>query len=182
MATTLGCCLCGLEVADRRKKRRLHGSSCCALKMQLQSLSSIPLDDLAETADGEAFLCYCCENQLASIGSLEKKVRDLKSNIVGKLSKLHSVHPVVLAPSSSSRKRRLDPGDHQPTGKRAHLVDEELSECQSLDEPEVHPSATAGPSTSPQVQVSVLWDFHIKVIIVVCKSNQFFFNEVPLIL
>ena len=54
MATIAGCCLCRIKLTDRRRKRRLHEQSCSELKQNLQSLSSVPLECLAETYDQDA--------------------------------------------------------------------------------------------------------------------------------
>ena len=78
MATIAGCCLSGIKITDRRRKRRLHGQSCSELKENLQSLSSVPLESLAETYDQDAYLCNSCENELISIRNLEKKVGELE--------------------------------------------------------------------------------------------------------
>ena len=83
MATIAGCCLCGIKITDRRRKRRLHGQSCSELK-----------ESLAETYDQDAYLCNSCENELISIRNLEKKVGELKAGIVGRLSKLHPVFSI----------------------------------------------------------------------------------------
>ena len=79
---------------DRRRKRRLHGQSCSELKENLQSLSSVSLESLANTYDQDAYLCNSCENELISIRNLEKKVGELKAGIVGRLSKLHPVFSI----------------------------------------------------------------------------------------
>ena len=170
MATVAGCCLCGIKITDRRRKRRLHGQSCSELKENLQSLSSVPLESLAETYDQDAYLCNSCENELISIRNLEKKVGELKAGIVGRLSKLHPVFSIFrVEPQKSiaetrktiaeTRKRTLEESSEvQPAQKRTPPMASGGESMLYSDEshPQAHQEAsglTAGPSASPDVQV-----------------------------
>ena len=79
----------------------------------LQSLSTVPLESLAETADQDAFLCNSCENELVSIRNLGKKVGELKVEIVER----------VVEPQRSiadTLKRTLEESI-QPFRKKLHL-------------------------------------------------------------
>ena len=91
------CCLCQSSLpADRRRRRRLHGPSCCSLMQRLQSIAEVPLEHIQETADTNASLCSSCEGQIKSIDAQEMKITDIKAKITNvtsmirrKLSTLH---------------------------------------------------------------------------------------------
>ena len=72
------CCLCKEAlVQDKRRRRKLHGSSCARLKQQLQTLSPVPLESLFETEDANAYLCNACEVQLKAIATFEARLIEL---------------------------------------------------------------------------------------------------------
>lgn len=117
MDAVLSCCLCRETLSkDKRRRRKLHGPSCSIFKAQMQSMSSVSLESLVETGDKDAYLCSSCETQLKSIGTLEVKLAELKSQIKKKLSNLHSV---LGTPADILRKRQLEGGEcDQPAQKQ----------------------------------------------------------------
>ena len=162
MASIAGCCLGEIKIADRRTKRRLHGQSCSELKENLQSLSSVPLESLAETYDQDAYLCNSCENELISIRNLEKKVGELKAGIIGRLSKLHPVFMVESQKSIAETRKTIaetwkrtleESSEVQPALKRTSPMASGGESMLHSDEshPQAHQEAsvlTAGPSAS----------------------------------
>lgn len=84
------CCLCVKEVHNRRKRKRLHSSSCAQVKVVLQELTPVPLDSLNEVSSPDAILCSNCESDASKILSLSHKVEGLKQGIRQKLHLISS--------------------------------------------------------------------------------------------
>ena len=98
------CCLCKEAlVQDKRRRRKLHGSSCARIKQQLQTLSPVPLESLFETADSNAYLCNACEAQLKAIATFEARLIELKSKVIENLSQLL---PILSSPVEAPRGRK----------------------------------------------------------------------------
>ena len=77
------CCLCLEELpADRRRRKKLHGASCAALKRVLLKLAPFPLDELCGK---DAVLCSNCQGAVGKIVKLQEKVEALEQSIVDKL-------------------------------------------------------------------------------------------------
>ena len=117
----LNCCLCMTVLpTDKRRRKRLHGDSCREVKQQLQAIANVSLENIVETKDPKAYLCYDCDRQISSIITLEAKVASLKSAVNGKLSLLHS----VLGTSLQLLRKRSLSGENQQAQlpvKRARL-------------------------------------------------------------
>ena len=78
----LNCCLCMTVLpTDKRRRKRLHGDSCREVKQQLQAIANVSLENIVETKDPKAYLCYDCDRQISSIITLEAKVASLKSAV-----------------------------------------------------------------------------------------------------
>ena len=66
------CCLCRDRVpADHRRRKKLQGTSCTTAKAVLKSLSRVPLENLVETRDPKAVLCYKCEPSMLYMKSVK---------------------------------------------------------------------------------------------------------------
>ena len=77
------CCLCGDRVlADHRRRKKFQGTSCTTAKAVLKSLSKVPLENLVETRDSKAVLCYKCEKKL---NALDEKCENLKLEVSNQL-------------------------------------------------------------------------------------------------
>ena len=86
MAASFGCCLCqDILPTDRRRRKKLHGSSCEYINKVLVKLSSEDLESYLDIRDPNAFICYKCETELNNVQKLEEKINDKLSKYVYQL-------------------------------------------------------------------------------------------------
>ena len=91
MAASFGCCLCqDILPTDRRRRNKLHGSSCENIKKVLVKLSSEDLESYLDIRDPNAFICYI---ELNNVQKLEEKINVLTADIKDKLSKCTKYTP-----------------------------------------------------------------------------------------
>ena len=87
----VNCCLCRKTLTseiEKKTRKRIHGASCREVKAQLESISSVSLDNVSEINDPNAYLCRSCYSEISSIDTLEAKLAVQKSAVEEKLSLL----------------------------------------------------------------------------------------------
>ena len=76
-------CLCVQQLPkDRRKRKKLSGSSCINARKVLRSLSGPVLDNIL--GDHDAVICTSCDNTLNNIYQCEQKLTSLKRSMMEK--------------------------------------------------------------------------------------------------
>ena len=106
----ISCCLCKAHLprTDKRNRRKLHGDSCRRTRDVLESNSRVPLQNLMETSDPNAYLCNHCVRDLNNILSYQSKIDALKSSVMEKLSVLQVVPGTMAQLHPASKRPRLD--------------------------------------------------------------------------
>lgn len=84
------CCLCAESLSDRKRVKRLYGSSCAEERAKLNELiSRLQSVSLREFTAVDSVLCYKCSQALCKILKLEKQLRTLESDILTCVEKLN---------------------------------------------------------------------------------------------
>ena len=110
--TTESCCVCNRVLTDPvaiKKRKKLHGKSCDSSKTVLNGLLleafGLPVLAFKETNDPDALLCHSCDAQMTNLLKYLVKVKEIKEDILQKVSQLNKLQGASLPARVIGRKR-----------------------------------------------------------------------------
>ena len=77
------CCLCQCDLSSaqvKKRRKKLHGSSCNESRLEIEKKFGLGLDAIVET-DQDSFLCKLCDSKLLKISELRQKLVELESDL-----------------------------------------------------------------------------------------------------